>query len=143
MKLRSALNDNAENPVFIETVPRRGYRFIAPVEIVEVEATPLMTAIRIENENDRESVELPLDGDRPVEETKPKQFKWSDLKAGLAWWQVIAMAAGLVAGEGFFFFSPGGTQGIEGGPVNGTGRGGPRGGGGTEGRRKYFLGRGG
>ena len=44
MKLRSALNDNAENPVFIETVPRRGYRFIAPVEIVEVEAPPLMTA---------------------------------------------------------------------------------------------------
>jgi len=27
MKLRAALNDNAENPVFIETVPRRGYRF--------------------------------------------------------------------------------------------------------------------
>jgi len=82
MKLRSALTDNAENPVFIETVPRRGYRFIAPVEIVEVEAPPLMTAIRIESENDRESVELPLDGDRPVKETKLKQFKWSDLKAG-------------------------------------------------------------
>ena len=74
MKLRSALNDNAENPVFIETVPRRGYRFIAPVEIVEVEASPLMTAIRIESENDRESVELPLDGDKPVEEIKPKQL---------------------------------------------------------------------
>ena len=104
MKLRSALNDNAENPVFIETVPRRGYRFIAPVEIVEVEAPPLMTAIRIESENDRESVELPLDGDRPIEETKPKQFEWSDLKAGPAWWQVIAMAAGLVAVMLFFLW---------------------------------------
>jgi len=30
-KLRSALGDSAENPIFIETVPRRGYRFIAPV----------------------------------------------------------------------------------------------------------------
>jgi eukaryotic-like serine/threonine-protein kinase len=30
-KLREALGDDAENPVFIETVPRRGYRFIAPV----------------------------------------------------------------------------------------------------------------
>ena len=30
-KLRIALGDSAENPRFIETVPRRGYRFIAPV----------------------------------------------------------------------------------------------------------------
>ena len=31
-KLRYALGDSAERPVFIETVPRRGYRFIAPVQ---------------------------------------------------------------------------------------------------------------
>lgn len=30
-KLRNALGDSAENPRFIETVPRRGYRFIAAV----------------------------------------------------------------------------------------------------------------
>src|SRR5215469_2728069 len=30
-KLRLALGDSAENPRFIETLPRRGYRFIAPV----------------------------------------------------------------------------------------------------------------
>jgi DNA-binding winged helix-turn-helix (wHTH) protein/Tfp pilus assembly protein PilF/TolB-like protein len=30
-KLRAALDDNPDNPRFIETVPRRGYRFIAPV----------------------------------------------------------------------------------------------------------------
>jgi len=30
-KLRQALGDSANNPVFIETVPRRGYRFIAPI----------------------------------------------------------------------------------------------------------------
>lgn len=33
-KLRAAIDDNSENPVFIETIPRRGYRFIAPVSIV-------------------------------------------------------------------------------------------------------------
>lgn len=32
-KLRQALGDSAENPRFIETLARRGYRFIAPVEI--------------------------------------------------------------------------------------------------------------
>jgi Tol biopolymer transport system component/DNA-binding winged helix-turn-helix (wHTH) protein len=33
-KLRQALNDDSENPRFVETLYRRGYRFIAPVEIV-------------------------------------------------------------------------------------------------------------
>jgi len=31
-KLREALGDSADTPRFIETMPRRGYRFIAPVE---------------------------------------------------------------------------------------------------------------
>src|SRR6478609_9135266 len=31
-KLRAALRDDAEKPRFIETLPQRGYRFIAPVE---------------------------------------------------------------------------------------------------------------
>lgn len=31
-RLRDALGDSAEKPRFIETLPRRGYRFIAPVE---------------------------------------------------------------------------------------------------------------
>jgi eukaryotic-like serine/threonine-protein kinase len=30
-KLRRALDDDAENPRFIETIPKRGYRFLAPV----------------------------------------------------------------------------------------------------------------
>jgi cholera toxin transcriptional activator len=33
-QLRSALGDSATNPRFIQTLPRRGYRFIAPVELV-------------------------------------------------------------------------------------------------------------
>jgi TolB-like protein/DNA-binding winged helix-turn-helix (wHTH) protein/Tfp pilus assembly protein PilF len=34
-KLRSALGDSAENPRFIETLPKRGYRFIADVSVVD------------------------------------------------------------------------------------------------------------
>src|SRR5713226_6335164 len=31
-KLRQALDDSSDNPRFIETLPRKGYRFIAPVD---------------------------------------------------------------------------------------------------------------
>lgn len=34
-KLREALGDSADKPVFIETLARKGYRFIAPVRVVE------------------------------------------------------------------------------------------------------------
>src|SRR5215472_15357883 len=34
-KLRQTLGDSAESPVYIETLPRRGYRFTAPVERLE------------------------------------------------------------------------------------------------------------
>jgi cholera toxin transcriptional activator len=33
-KLRDALSDSADNPRFIQTIPRRGYRFIASVEVM-------------------------------------------------------------------------------------------------------------
>jgi TolB-like protein/DNA-binding winged helix-turn-helix (wHTH) protein/Tfp pilus assembly protein PilF len=39
-KLRSALGDSAENPRFIETLPKRGYRFIADVSVVDPDAHP-------------------------------------------------------------------------------------------------------
>ncbi len=42
-KLREALGDSAENPRFVETLAKRGYRFIAPVKAVDpavVQATP-------------------------------------------------------------------------------------------------------
>ncbi len=32
-RLREALHDSADNPTFIETLPRRGYKFIAPVNV--------------------------------------------------------------------------------------------------------------
>ena len=31
-QIRDALGDSADRPLYVETVPRRGYRFIAPVE---------------------------------------------------------------------------------------------------------------
>src|SRR5215470_12006398 len=39
-KLRDALCDSADSPRFIETLPRRGYRFIAAVEWLDEPAGP-------------------------------------------------------------------------------------------------------
>ena len=54
-KLRAALDDDSDNPRFIETVPRRGYCFIAPVTVESV------------------AVELPASADGQVSED-PAEF---------------------------------------------------------------------
>lgn len=38
MRLREVLGDSSDNPLYIETVPRKGYRFIAPVHEQEAES---------------------------------------------------------------------------------------------------------
>src|SRR5882762_2878694 len=39
-KIREALGDSAASPRFVETVARRGYRFIADVAVVDLESAP-------------------------------------------------------------------------------------------------------
>ncbi|MBA3913639.1 MAG: winged helix-turn-helix domain-containing protein, partial [Acidobacteriales bacterium] len=39
-RLRDALGDSADNPIFIETVERRGYRWIAPIQSRPTVALP-------------------------------------------------------------------------------------------------------
>src|SRR5256885_15049438 len=43
-KLRTALGDSAENPRLVETLPRRGYRFIAAVDGAGAEGEQASTA---------------------------------------------------------------------------------------------------
>jgi TolB-like protein/DNA-binding winged helix-turn-helix (wHTH) protein/tetratricopeptide (TPR) repeat protein len=54
-RLRNALGDSAEIPRFVETLPRRGYRFIAPTE--EVQGSPM----------GRKAVETPAPGSAEAE----------------------------------------------------------------------------
>jgi TolB-like protein/DNA-binding winged helix-turn-helix (wHTH) protein/tetratricopeptide (TPR) repeat protein len=57
-KLRSALGDSAESPRFIETLPKRGYRFIADVSVVDADARPKR--------------QEPVAGDLPATDPGPK-----------------------------------------------------------------------
>jgi TolB-like protein/DNA-binding winged helix-turn-helix (wHTH) protein len=60
-KIREALGDSAENPRFIETLPRRGYRFVAPVTTISAASpSPLDTS----SANSRRSLLAPSFGRR-------------------------------------------------------------------------------
>jgi DNA-binding winged helix-turn-helix (wHTH) protein/Tol biopolymer transport system component len=92
MKLRAALNDSADNPVFIETVPRKGYRFIAPVELVAEDPT-ITTAIRIESQEDvLEGLETAADEAPAVPERRP-----TERRPGPRGWKVLAILTGVAA----------------------------------------------
>jgi TolB-like protein/DNA-binding winged helix-turn-helix (wHTH) protein/Tfp pilus assembly protein PilF len=51
MRLREALGDSSDSPRFIETLPRRGYRFVAPVEVISSQA-PASPALEPPGGND-------------------------------------------------------------------------------------------
>ena len=58
-KLRDALGDSAEQPKYIETLPRRGYRFIGTIESELLQPTiPVTAAVPIPISSVRESVEI-------------------------------------------------------------------------------------
>ena len=57
-KLRAAIQDDAENPRFIETVPRQGYRFLAPVHSVNDTASPASSSANVSPETSEESFEV-------------------------------------------------------------------------------------
>jgi eukaryotic-like serine/threonine-protein kinase len=64
-QIRTALGDNADKPRYVETVPRRGYRFIAPVEKADTlnigfgEETPAPPAFRSEGPATASDLALP------------------------------------------------------------------------------------
>jgi TolB-like protein/tetratricopeptide (TPR) repeat protein len=68
-RLRAALGDDAGNPRFVETLPRRGYRFIAPVDTAEtangrtaVSGCPRLAVLPFSNLSDESTQEYFSDG---------------------------------------------------------------------------------
>jgi DNA-binding winged helix-turn-helix (wHTH) protein/Tfp pilus assembly protein PilF len=51
MRLRDALRDSADNPIFIETIERRGYRWIGPIQQVD----PVPTGAKAEEPRETDS----------------------------------------------------------------------------------------
>jgi TolB-like protein/DNA-binding winged helix-turn-helix (wHTH) protein len=89
-KLREALGDSATNPRFIETLPRRGYRFIAPFEAIgESENTPEGSesppAQQQPAPGNLPKAGEPDDADRTAEVpvSRPRPFPWKIFAAAL------------------------------------------------------------
>ncbi len=88
-KLRQALGDDADNPRFVETLPRKGYKFIAPVQFLEqrgnvpVEQQPV-AATRNEFRNPS------------FASTQKRQLIWAAAIGGIAMLAVIALVVYLV-----------------------------------------------
>jgi DNA-binding winged helix-turn-helix (wHTH) protein/Tfp pilus assembly protein PilF len=57
MRLRDALRDSADNPVFIETIERRGYRWIGPIQRVD----PVPQEARAESRKEESSENASLE----------------------------------------------------------------------------------
>jgi eukaryotic-like serine/threonine-protein kinase len=70
-KLREALGDNADSPRYIETVPKRGYRFIAASDRTGNGATQPGPVLVISTETDR-----------PIASKQPRPFRWMMLGSG-------------------------------------------------------------
>src|SRR5262245_13987679 len=73
-KLRAAIDDEADNPRFIETVPRRGYRFIAPVSVEDPVVPPAIPGVL--------PVQTPSPVRIPVIDNRSRRF-WTFVAAGL------------------------------------------------------------
>ena len=81
-RLRDALGDSADTPRFVETLPRRGYRFIAPVTAPSVPEAPVPPHPAIEDGQG---------GLRPPDQTRvPRRLT-------RAWTSVLVAAIALVS----------------------------------------------
>ena len=59
-KIREALDDSAESPRFVETLPRRGYRFIAPVDGVSATLPAAVSDSNMPRQQHSRALRLPI-----------------------------------------------------------------------------------
>src|SRR5580658_8170950 len=105
-KLRAALQDDAENPRFIETVPRQGYRFLAPVHVMHGNNSAISAGQLTTHENGEKSIEVRL---RMHPEFSPELVSESDWDRRRAertqrWFDTMLLTVAILFGSWFLFF---------------------------------------
>ena len=101
-KLRAALQDDADNPRFIETIPRQGYRFLAPLHVV----SPPASSPPMDLEADARSMEVRLHLQPEFSAELAAQTYWDRHKAERTqrWFDMMLLTVAIVFGSWFLFF---------------------------------------
>ena len=87
-ELRAAIGDSATEPQYIETVPRLGYRFIAPVQVVQAATSNVDVA-----------------GSIPAADPVPAGVKTRETRTRPSLWVVALMAVALLTIVGYLKFA--------------------------------------
>jgi TolB-like protein/DNA-binding winged helix-turn-helix (wHTH) protein/Tfp pilus assembly protein PilF len=94
-RLRDALNDSADEPRYIETLPRHGYRFIASVETEPASILELQPPTNLESAPGNGHQEIPsvllVEAGRASDTTEAERTRLP-----LTWLSVLAIAGGLL-----------------------------------------------
>ena len=90
-RVREALGDSAENPRFVETLPRRGYRFIAPL----VDSSPARATLPAAESTFSPAHTVLTPGALPVSarERRPVSRRFKVLLSGLSILAILALVA--------------------------------------------------
>jgi TolB-like protein/DNA-binding winged helix-turn-helix (wHTH) protein/Flp pilus assembly protein TadD len=85
-KLRSALGDSSDRPRYIETLPKRGYRFIAEVSVIDIGADELESAPVSGTQKSQFNGESPIKGNPGAATASgpPKRGFWTPDRASVA-----------------------------------------------------------
>ncbi len=95
-KLRSALGDSADNPRYIETLPKRGYRFIAEVSLIECDGQAGEFAARARESTAQKSASIDLNLATLTAHQLPA---WTDVPKG-RWWTARPITFAAMLGLG-------------------------------------------
>jgi DNA-binding winged helix-turn-helix (wHTH) protein len=101
-KLRDALRDDADTPRFVETIPRRGYRFVAEVTTVVAESTePQISAASNQVQG------VPVTGITTFTDSASTTSSHGKFPRPLLWAVITAAAALAIIGVARHFYHPG------------------------------------
>jgi Tol biopolymer transport system component/DNA-binding winged helix-turn-helix (wHTH) protein len=105
-KLRAALQDEAENPRFIETVPRQGYRFLVPIQVINDAVASVQEGRLSRLGNGDQSIEVRLHLRPEIAQGFPAPPDWDRERAERTqkWFDVMLLSIAILFGSWFLFF---------------------------------------
>jgi Tol biopolymer transport system component/DNA-binding winged helix-turn-helix (wHTH) protein len=106
-KLRSTLQDDADNPLFIETIPKQGYRFLAPIRAVS-DATASFTGDQVTGiATSDQSIELRLHLHPNIAQGltgSAPDWNRERVERTQRWFDMFLLFAGILFGSWLLFF---------------------------------------